>query len=100
MDEANAQGDKMIRLVSRDDCVFELPVSAAKLSKLVLNNLPDNDDDDDDVQEVYEDVTLLRVTGTCLEKVVEFLKHHDEEPMKEIPTPLPGNTLEEVRNVC
>ena len=38
----------------------------------------------------------LKVESECLEKVVEFLKHYEHEPLKEIKTPLEDNTFEGV----
>ena len=43
-----------------------------------------------------EDVELIKVESACLEKVVDFLKHHEIEPMNEITTPLSENSFEGV----
>jgi hypothetical protein len=50
---------------------------------------PEEDDGVDDVE-------ISKVDSACLAKVVEFLKHHHEEPMTEIKTPLEDNTFEGV----
>lgn len=84
-DEANG----IIRLRSSDGKVFELTESAAEISEL-LKDSPREEDD-----EVTE-IDIVRVASPCLEKVVEFMKHYDEEKMKEIPTPLGGSTFNEV----
>ena len=42
-------------------------------------------EDDDTIPP--EDVEILKVESACLEKVVEFLKHYETEPMTEITTP-------------
>ena len=41
-------------------------------------------------------VECSRVAPNCLAKVVEFLNHHDHEPMKKIYTPLIDHTFEGV----
>jgi hypothetical protein len=43
-----------------------------------------------------EDVELIKVESACLEKVVEFLKHHEKEPMNQITTPLEETTFDGV----
>ena len=91
----------MVKLVSLDDCSFELPVKAAILSNLVkdMGDSGDNDDDNNDNEETIvfrEPIDLVRVRGEVLEKVVDFLKHYHEEPMLEIQIPLQGSSLEEV----
>ena len=79
--------DRIIKLKSKDDKVFELPADAAQISDLVKDSLGDSED---------EIIEILRVSSETLEKVVEFLKHYKEEKMKEIPTPLGGSTFDEV----
>lgn len=89
----------MVTLVAKDGQKFTLPLEAARKSELVANALGggDNDDDGNDDQDNNEEreVELVNVMGSCLEKVVEFLKHYNEEPMKEIPMPLPANSFNE-----
>jgi len=67
------------------------PYAAARLSQTVKDACGGDDDD-----ETPEDVEILKVGTPCLEKVVEFLKHHHTEPLSEIKTPLEDNTFEGV----
>lgn len=60
------------------------------VSELVKDSIENEDDE-------TQTVDVIRVSTDCLSKVVDFLKHNDEEQMLEIPTPLNGNTFEEVR---
>jgi hypothetical protein len=92
-------GKRMVTLVSHDKREFELTVNAATCAKLVRRSLGGDDDDDDDenLPEKLEPVEIMRVGGNALEKVVEFMKHHVEEPMESIPVPLGGETFDEVR---
>jgi hypothetical protein len=83
------QDDRIIKLKSKDEQVFELTADAASISDLVRDSLTDAEDDDP--------IEILRVSSDCLQKVVEFLKHYKEENMKEIPTPLGGSSFNEVR---
>uniref|UniRef100_A0A7S2YAT4 SKP1 component dimerisation domain-containing protein n=1 Tax=Entomoneis paludosa TaxID=265537 RepID=A0A7S2YAT4_9STRA len=96
----------MVTLVSLDDHKFTLPVAAAGLSEMVGNALGLGDDEDEDEDDEDDDgdnadkptgktVELLKVTSRCLEKVVQFMEHHHQEKMNDIPMPLPGNNFEE-----
>lgn len=88
-----------VKLVSRDDQEFTLPLAAAKLSVFVRNSLG-CDEDQNPAEEENEEglkVDVIRVSGGCLGKVVEFMKHHNEEAMGEITMPLQGPTFEDVR---
>jgi S-phase kinase-associated protein 1 len=79
----------IIRLKSKDEKVFEIPERAANISELVLDSPREEDDE-------ITEIEIARVNSDCLEKVVEFMKHYDEEKMKDIPTPLGGSTFNEV----
>eukprot|EP00578_Thalassiosira_sp_NH16_P015047 CAMPEP_0181110854 /NCGR_PEP_ID=MMETSP1071-20121207/18946_1 /TAXON_ID=35127 /ORGANISM="Thalassiosira sp., Strain NH16" /LENGTH=175 /DNA_ID=CAMNT_0023194673 /DNA_START=30 /DNA_END=554 /DNA_ORIENTATION=+ len=82
-----------INLISRSGDPFELPYAAARLSQTVFHAQKCEEDDDDDLP---EDVEIVKVDSPCLEKVVDFLKHYQEEPLKEIKTPLDDNTFDGV----
>ena len=124
MDDDAADGDKkpatvvkkektkddftMISLVSdggAEKKTFQLSLAAAKHSGLVRQALEyreeeEDEEDDDEAEKKAKAAPIhcLRVQADCLEKVVEFLKHHhDVEPMKEINLPFWQNSLEEVR---
>lgn len=91
--------DTMIKLKSAQDengesKVFEISLAAAILSDLVTDAAGDDDDDDNDSKPLEIDIT--RVKGPCLAKVVDFMKHHHEDKMKAIPTPLGGSSFNEV----
>lgn len=81
--------EKIVKLRSSQEVEFELPVKAAMVSELVKDSIENEDDE-------TQTVDVIRVSTDCLSKVVDFLKHNDEEQMLEIPTPLNGNTFEEV----
>ncbi|KAL3790514.1 hypothetical protein HJC23_007663 [Cyclotella cryptica] len=61
-----------------------------KLSQLVFDASENKEDEE------CSDVPILKVESECLEKVVEFLKHYEQEPLKEIKSPLEDNTFEGV----
>eukprot|EP00571_Detonula_confervacea_P010313 CAMPEP_0172300016 /NCGR_PEP_ID=MMETSP1058-20130122/2196_1 /TAXON_ID=83371 /ORGANISM="Detonula confervacea, Strain CCMP 353" /LENGTH=179 /DNA_ID=CAMNT_0013009671 /DNA_START=36 /DNA_END=575 /DNA_ORIENTATION=+ len=82
-----------IKLISRTGDPFELPYVAARLSQTVKDAQPCEDDDEN---ESPEDVEIVKVDTPCLEKVVEFLKHYNEDALKEIKTPLEDNTFDGV----
>ena len=97
MDDDTASDDTMLHLKSMADengkkREFEIKLGAAKLSELIKDSVGEEEDQEDSIE-----IDVLRVKGDCLEKVVDFLKHYHEEPMKEIPTPLGGSSFNEVR---
>ena len=77
---------------------FYISMAAAQISDLIkdASGDPDDQDDDDDDDNKTVEIEVSRVKGPCLAKVVDFMKHHHEEKMKEIPTPLGGSTFNEV----
>mmetsp|Transcript_3984 Transcript_3984/g.7954 ORF Transcript_3984/g.7954 Transcript_3984/m.7954 type:complete len:179 (-) Transcript_3984:106-642(-) len=95
----SSEDDVKIKLVSRDDVEFHLPLKAAKLSRFVCNSLSLDEDgqlpaeDEENKEDLKVDV--IRVSGGCLEKVVDFMTHHADEAMQEITMPLPGPTFED-----
>ena len=95
-DAVSSTGSPTIKLISRNGDSFTLPYAAAKLSQTVKDAVQCSEDDDDENPTNPEDVEILKVESCCLEKVVEFLKHYLEEPLKEIKTPLEANTFDGV----
>jgi hypothetical protein len=91
---------KNLILISSGGAEFELPVAAAALSELVLNacgcETAEGDENESDSEGEFPPVDVPRVSSAALEKVVDFLKHYKEEPMKDIPTPLGASTFVEV----
>ena len=92
-------------LTSSDNCSFEIPAEAANASEFLANALPDDDDAEDSTDDAVADpcssppsvlVELDRVDGVTLEQICDFLKHHLEDPMPEIHSPLISNDFEEV----
>eukprot|EP00565_Helicotheca_tamesis_P001311 CAMPEP_0185728100 /NCGR_PEP_ID=MMETSP1171-20130828/3570_1 /TAXON_ID=374046 /ORGANISM="Helicotheca tamensis, Strain CCMP826" /LENGTH=167 /DNA_ID=CAMNT_0028396771 /DNA_START=164 /DNA_END=667 /DNA_ORIENTATION=- len=80
-----------VNLVSKEGDSFEVPISVAKMSKLVETTI-DEDVDEDETQEI----PLPNVKATVLNKVIEFCTHYKEEPMTQITTPLKSSKIEEV----
>jgi S-phase kinase-associated protein 1 len=86
--------DGMITLVSKEGDAYEVPMAVAKMSVLVADTF-DADEDDDEAEPV-KDFPLPNVTSGVLEKVIEFCKHFQEEPMTTIQTPLKSSKLEDL----
>ena len=101
--EHDANDDMKVTLRSMPDeqgnqREFQITFGAGKLADLIRDAVGEVDDDDEEYSPV---VDIMRVKGDCLAKVVDFLNHYKEEPMKEIPTPLGGSSFNEVsqRNI-
>jgi S-phase kinase-associated protein 1 len=56
---------------------------AIEQSKLIQSMLVDDDDDDD-----APEIPLFEVSWATLRKVVDFLEHHEHDPMQEIAKPI------------
>uniref|UniRef100_A0A6U3WK45 Uncharacterized protein n=1 Tax=Ditylum brightwellii TaxID=49249 RepID=A0A6U3WK45_9STRA len=83
--------EEIVNLVSKEGDSFEVPISVAKLSKLVETTI-DEDADEDETQEI----PLPNVKATVLSKVIDFCKHYKQEPMTQITTPLKSSKIEEI----
>jgi hypothetical protein len=84
MDEANVR-----KLKSSDGKIFEVNekiLSTANFFKDLIKDYPQPD----------QEITTNQVDGKNLEKIIEFLKHYENEKPKEIPKPLPNNDLKSV----
>lgn len=101
----NTDSEPMIKLRSMPDEkgvseVFEVSYAAAQISDLVKDATGDHEDDDEDddgnEDNTAREVDVPRVRAPCLKLVVDFMKHHHVERMKEIPTPLGGSSFNEV----
>jgi len=98
----DTENTTMIKLRSMPDengnsKVFEISMAAAQISDLIKDASGDGEyDEDDDGDSPPLEVEVTRVKGPCLALVVDFMKHHHEERMKEIPTPLGGSSFNEV----
>ena len=79
--------------MSKEGDVYEVPVHVAKMSQLVAETFEGEEDEDNDE---ISDVPLPNVTAQVLEKVIEYCKHYQEEPMTPIQTPLKSSKLEDL----
>ena len=72
-------------------CKMEVPAKAAMMSELIKSMLQDDDDDNE-----IPEIPLQEVSKEILEKVIEFTVKHMDDPMKEIPKPIPTNDMKEL----
>lgn len=86
----DSKKNQMVILVSPEGLKVEVPRNVAELSNLVKEMLAD--DDDDEVPEI----PLPNVTKETLDKVIEFCKHHVNDPLPEIEKPLTSNNLADI----
>ena len=84
MDESNVR-----KLKSSDGKIFEVNekiLSTSKFFKDLINDYPQPD----------QEIPTNSVDGKNLEKIIEYLKHYENEKPKEIPKPLPNNDLKSI----
>ncbi len=78
-----------IKVIVDDGSEMELDTKLARQSGLIRSTWDDQDDKD-------EPITLPNVSRKILEKCMEFIKHHEEDPLPEIEKPLKTNKLSDV----
>ncbi|KAI2512779.1 Skp1 family [Fragilaria crotonensis] len=79
-----------VNLVSKEGDSFTVPVEVAKMSELVKSMIDEESDED------VSEIPLPNVKATVLQKVIEFCKHHKDEPMTEIEKPLKSQNMADV----
>jgi S-phase kinase-associated protein 1 len=84
MDEANVR-----KLKSSDGKIFEVDEKILNTSKFFKELIIDYPQPD-------QEITINQVDGKNLEKIIEYLKHYENEKPKEIPKPLPNNDIKSV----
>jgi len=83
----------IVKLVSKEGDVHEVPLAVAKMSSLVATTI----DDDDEDEAVEHEIPLPNVKDAVLAKVVEYCKHYTtEEAMTQIQTPLKSSKIEDL----
>merc|ERR550537_1587314 len=70
--------------MSSEGDAFEVDFKVAKMSELVKTMI----DDDTTAEDGPQEVPLPNVKNNVLAKVIEFCRHHQEEPMTVIEKPL------------
>eukprot|EP00542_Grammatophora_oceanica_P017267 CAMPEP_0194048862 /NCGR_PEP_ID=MMETSP0009_2-20130614/28791_1 /TAXON_ID=210454 /ORGANISM="Grammatophora oceanica, Strain CCMP 410" /LENGTH=177 /DNA_ID=CAMNT_0038694869 /DNA_START=66 /DNA_END=599 /DNA_ORIENTATION=+ len=88
--------DEQVILVSKENEKFSVPVTAAKLSKIVESTIDTNDDDEHEDGKTLMEIPMKKVSGAILYKVIEYCTHHQAEPMTEITTPLKSSRIEDM----
>jgi S-phase kinase-associated protein 1 len=88
----------IVKLVSKEGDVHEVPLAVAKMSTLVATTIDDDDDDDDDDDEdIDREIPLPNVKDSVLTKVIEYCTHHSTvEAMTQIQTPLKSSKIEDL----
>jgi S-phase kinase-associated protein 1 len=93
-----------VNLISGTDAngktiTITVPREQAKMSKLIVSMLEDDDDDTAGETEEPTDpeaIPLLDVSPAMLVKVVEFMEHHVHDPMKQIQKPIISNNMRDM----
>eukprot|EP00611_Tribonema_gayanum_P021843 TRINITY_DN428_c0_g3_i1.p2 TRINITY_DN428_c0_g3~~TRINITY_DN428_c0_g3_i1.p2 ORF type:complete len:183 (+),score=93.90 TRINITY_DN428_c0_g3_i1:76-624(+) len=87
-----AEETRTVHLVSQEGDSFDVSVKVAKMSELVKTMLDEELEEDAEAQEI----PLPNVKSSVLTKVIEFCRHHVEDPMNEIEKPLKSANMQEV----
>jgi len=82
---------KHVDLVSQEGDNFQVEKKVAKMSELVKTMIPEDEEGED-----QQEIPLPNVKSAILGKVIEFCKHHANEPMNEIEKPLKSSNMHEV----
>lgn len=77
-----------VKLIPEEGEVIEVDQDIAVMSVLVKSMIDDSGAD--------EDIPLPNVKKATLEKVIEFCKHHKEDPLQDIEKPLKTNNIKDV----
>ncbi len=83
-----------ICLVSQECDKFIIPKSVAMMSDIVKGIINSTNDEDDD-----QEIPFPNVKSKVLAKVIEFMKYHTNNPMKEIERPLTRPNMKEIVDV-
>eukprot|EP00744_Colponema_vietnamica_P001669 GILI01002741.1.p1 GENE.GILI01002741.1~~GILI01002741.1.p1 ORF type:complete len:164 (-),score=60.84 GILI01002741.1:197-688(-) len=83
-----AESTTMLKLTSQDGEVFEVEQDVAVMSQLVKNMVEDSG--------AEEEIPLPNVKSAILQKVIEYCRHHKNNPPAEIEKPLKSANLRDV----
>jgi len=87
----------VVKLVSKEGDVHEVPLAVAKMSTLVATTIDDDEEDEDDDEEIDREIPLPNVKDSVLTKVIEYCTHHTTvEAMTQIQTPLKSSKIEDL----
>lgn len=87
-DEEQKETPKMFTLISSDQKEFVVEQRVALLSELI-KTIAEGD-------KTENKIPLLNVNSKCLEKIVQYMTHHFENPPKEIVKPLVSSQMTEI----
>ncbi len=91
-DGKQAEGSKIVHLVSQEGESFNVKIEVAVMSDLVKTMIDDTVEQDAEPQEI----PLPNVKGRVLAKVVEFCNHYVEDKMSDIDRPIKSANMHEV----
>lgn len=84
-----AEEHPTLKVIVEDGTEIELETKYARVSTLIAGVWDDQDDKS-------EPVAIPNVSKAILERTMEFIKHHAEDPLPEIEKPLKTNKLSDV----
>lgn len=84
--------DAYITLISSDGFKFKIPKNIACISRMIEVMI----ESDENCEDEDEEIPLPNVDKTCLEKIIEFMYYHKNDPVKNIEKPLRSNNLKDL----
>jgi S-phase kinase-associated protein 1 len=84
----NTEEEQMLKLISSDGKAFELPKNVA-LQSVLVKTMSEGDKE-------AQDIPLPNVNSIVLDKVVQYLMHHVNNPAREIEKPLKSSDMKQV----
>ena len=76
---------KIVKLKSKDNQIYEVPIDILEKAKLISGIVEDASDEDDTI-------FLREIDEINLIRIIDYLVHYQKEEPKEIPKPFPDRT--------
>ena len=76
---------KIVKLKSKDNQIYEVPIDILEKAKLISGIVDDASDEDDTI-------FLREIDEINLIRIIDYLVHYQKEEPKEIPKPFPDRT--------
>jgi len=95
--ENDKQSDlNYVKLISSEKNIFKVPANILCVSNMISVMLDNVNFDNENLEDDEREIPLFNVNEKCLIKIIEFMKQHHVEKMKDIEKPLNSDSLEDI----